>query len=100
MRDNTIGYMLSGKAVSRAVRGHMFTDAALNALLIAEILHVDIENKERMDNLVCETDPSQNASGSTSSGCSEYSDGEDFQRLSDLCCLSLSLLLAFKILIC
>ena len=30
--------MMSGKAVSRAVRGHMLIDAALNTFLISEAL--------------------------------------------------------------
>ena len=32
---NTIPHMLSGKAVSRAIRGHLVVDSALNTMLIA-----------------------------------------------------------------
>ena len=33
--SNAVDNMLTGKAISRAVRGHMLVDAALNAMLIA-----------------------------------------------------------------
>jgi hypothetical protein len=39
--DNTLGYMPSGKATSRAVRGHLLTDAALNTMLAAKALGID-----------------------------------------------------------
>ena len=35
--SNTVGHMLSGKAISRAVRGHLLIDAALNTMLSAEV---------------------------------------------------------------
>ena len=37
---NTVGHMLSGKALARAVRGHFLVDSALNALLVNECLIV------------------------------------------------------------
>ena len=39
---NAVEYMLSGKAVSRAVRGHLIIDAALNALLYSAALGVQL----------------------------------------------------------
>lgn len=35
--SNTVGHMLSGKAVSRAVRGHLLVDAALNTKHLADV---------------------------------------------------------------
>ena len=34
--QNAVGHILSGKAISRAIRGHFLVDSALNALLTAE----------------------------------------------------------------
>ncbi|GFS26848.1 hypothetical protein ElyMa_007067800 [Elysia marginata] len=34
--SNTVTHMLSGKAISRAIRGHLLVDAALNAMLTAK----------------------------------------------------------------
>ena len=39
---NAVEYMLSTKAVSRAVRGHLIIDAALNALLYPAALGVQL----------------------------------------------------------
>ena len=36
-KGNAVQYMMSGKDVSRAVRGHMIVDAALTALQVADI---------------------------------------------------------------
>ena len=33
---NTIPHMMSGKAISRAIRGHLIVDYALNTMLIAK----------------------------------------------------------------
>ena len=38
--QNAVGHILSGKAISRAVRGHLLVDSALNALLTAEAFGV------------------------------------------------------------
>ena len=40
--SNAVDHMLSGKAVSRAVRGHLIIDAALNALLYSSALGIPI----------------------------------------------------------
>ena len=38
--------MLTGKAISRAVRGHMLVDAALNTILVAKAYHIPLPTKE------------------------------------------------------
>ena len=38
--------MLTGKAVSRAVRRHMLVDAALNTILVAKPYHIPLPTKE------------------------------------------------------
>ena len=45
--SNTVNHMLSGKAVSRAVRGHLLVDAALNTMLVAKAYNVPLELPER-----------------------------------------------------
>ena len=40
--SNTVGHILSGKALSRAVRGHMLVDAALNTMLAAKVLSSEV----------------------------------------------------------
>ena len=47
--ENTFKHKMSGKAVSRAVRGHMITDAALNALLVADIYDIDLEREQKIN---------------------------------------------------
>lgn len=47
--SNTMGHMLSGKAVSRAVRGHLLVNAALNAMLLANAYKVPVPCKETDD---------------------------------------------------
>ena len=43
---NTVSHMLTGKAISRAVRGHMLVDAALNTILIADAYNVPVPTRE------------------------------------------------------
>ena len=38
--------MLTGKAISRAVRGHILVDAALNTILVAEVYHIPLPTME------------------------------------------------------
>jgi len=35
--SNTVPHLLSGKAIARAVRGHLLIDAALHAILLSEV---------------------------------------------------------------
>ena len=44
--NNTVGHMLSGKAVARALRGHFIVDAALNSLLAARVLGTELPCEE------------------------------------------------------
>ena len=39
--ENTVPHLMSGKAVSRAVRGHLIMDSALNALLLSKAYDID-----------------------------------------------------------
>ncbi|VDI43281.1 Hypothetical predicted protein [Mytilus galloprovincialis] len=46
---NAVTHMLSGKAVARAIRGHMLVDTALHSLLVSKIFNFDFpadENEE------------------------------------------------------
>jgi len=38
---NAVIHMISGKAVSRSVRGHFLVNAALNSILISQVLNID-----------------------------------------------------------
>ena len=38
--SNTVVHMISGKALARAVRGHMLVDSALNAMLVNKAFHI------------------------------------------------------------
>ena len=42
---NTVGHMLSGKAVSRAVRGHLLVDAAMNTMVTSSALNIDLPER-------------------------------------------------------
>ena len=43
---NAVRHMLTGKAISRAVRGHMLVDAALNTILVSMAYHIMLPAKE------------------------------------------------------
>ena len=43
---NAVRHMLTGKAMSRAVRGHMLVDAALNTILVSKAYHIPLPTKE------------------------------------------------------
>lgn len=45
----TVCHMMSGKAVSRAVRGHMLVDAALNTMLLADAYNVPLPTKDTVE---------------------------------------------------
>lgn len=44
--SNSVGHMLCGKAISRAVRGHLLVDAALNTMLLADGYNVCLPSNE------------------------------------------------------
>ena len=43
---NAVRHMLTGKAISRAVRGHMLVDAALSTILVAKAYHIPLPTNE------------------------------------------------------
>ena len=43
---NALRHMLTGKAISRAVRGHMLVDVALKTILVAKAYHIPLPTKE------------------------------------------------------
>ena len=47
--SNTVSHMLTGKAVSREVRGHLLVDAALNTILVADTYNVPVPTKQGAD---------------------------------------------------
>jgi hypothetical protein len=46
--ENAVGHILTGKAISRAVRAHFIVDAALNTMLMSETfnVHVNLPQEE------------------------------------------------------
>ena len=46
--SNTVSHMLTGKAVSRTVRGHLLVDAALNTILVADTYNDPVLSKKLM----------------------------------------------------
>ena len=65
---NAVLYMLSGKAIARAVRGHFIVDSALNALILASTFNVPIPGGSEIANNEIEevTETIQTYEGSTS----------------------------------
>ena len=83
--QNAVGHMLSGKAISRAVRGHLLVDSALNALLTAKTFSIDLplihtpEMKEQVDRQCSEAEPSGGVVTGTSRLASGVSPSESTQ---------------------
>lgn len=48
---NTVPHILSGKAVARAIRGHLLVDAALNALLVSDAFDLPLHVENMPDQL-------------------------------------------------
>ena len=46
---NTVSHMMTGKAVLRAVRGHLLVDAAINTILVADSYNVPVPTKDTLD---------------------------------------------------
>ena len=42
--DNALGRILSSKAISRAIRGHILTIAVINPLMISRLYDIPIPN--------------------------------------------------------
>lgn len=74
--NNTVGHMLSGKAIARAIRGHILVSGALNAMLTSQVFGVAIPGTQQ----VSETDHESNQCGSMdpiSTPGTRPSDGND-----------------------
>ena len=52
--SNAVVHMFSGKAIARAVRGHLIVDAALNALLLAKIFGVPLPGSSESEDVEAE----------------------------------------------
>jgi len=61
--SNAVTHMLRGKAVARARRGHFLVDAALNIILIADVLQVPLPNfyMPQTENLEADLEESQDS---------------------------------------
>ena len=46
---NTVTHMLTGKAASRAIRGHLLADCALSSTLLADIYNVPVPTKHAVE---------------------------------------------------
>ena len=47
--SNTVSHMLTGKALSMAVCGHLLVDAALNTIIVADTYNVPVPTKQEAD---------------------------------------------------
>ena len=50
---HAVTHMMTGKAVSRAVRGHLLVDAALNTILLADVYNVPAPRKDAVQDRIC-----------------------------------------------
>ena len=48
--ENTVPHLLSGKAISRAIRGHILASTALNTLLMSSALDLPLPSEEKISN--------------------------------------------------
>ncbi len=48
--SNAVVHMLSGKAISRAVRGHFIVDSALNTLVLAHAFRIPVPGCPNAEN--------------------------------------------------
>ena len=46
---NTATHMMTAKAVSRAIRGHLLADAALSSTLLADVYNVPVPTKDAVE---------------------------------------------------
>ena len=46
---NTVTHMMTGKAASRAIRGHLLVDAALSTTLLAGVYNVPVRTKDAVE---------------------------------------------------
>ena len=62
---NTVGHILSGKAVQGAICGHFLVNTALDALLLAKAHKIPLEAEKRTNQLECQSVDENNATEST-----------------------------------
>ena len=80
--EQTVPHSLSGKAISRAIRGHLLNSAALNTLLMSKCLHVPLPGISE-----AQTDGNENILKEDESVENEYCDDTAENILLDLDCL-------------
>ena len=71
---NAVSHRLSGKAVQRAIRGHVLVNTALDALLRAKEYKRPLEAETKTDQLECQSVDENNANESTETLESRYED--------------------------
>ena len=92
---NAVRHILTGKAISRAVRRHMLVDAALNTILVAKAYHIPLPTKETDEpkrdtastdpgNDAVETEQQKQDTGDVTSDITEAKDLYDKAMLSTL----------------
>ena len=92
---NAVRHILTGKAISRAVRRHMLVDAALNTILVAKAYHIPLSTKETDEpkrdtastdpgNDAVETEQQKQDTGDVTSDITEAKDLYDKAMLSTL----------------
>ena len=79
---NAVVHMLTGKAIARAVRGHLIVDAALNALLLSRMLNVQLPVQTAVDDT--ETDESIASVPSQEDSITDVEGDSDLDELSVL----------------
>ena len=68
---NAVMYMLSGKAVSRAIRGHFLVDGALNAMLASKTFNVPLPVKSTKEPGSAESEDVSPACNTTQEPCTD-----------------------------
>ena len=56
---NTATNMMTGKAVSRAIRGHLLADAALTSTLLADVYNVTVPTKDAVEAQTCDDETNE-----------------------------------------
>ena len=87
--SNTVDHILSGKAVSRAVRGHCIVDASLHSLLAAKVIGVTLPAENTDPDLFMESEDAATTSTDAAtkdaeSVSTEVTQSHDVQYLADL----------------
>ena len=56
---NTVTHMMTGKAVSRAICGHLLADAALTSTLLADVNNVTVPTKDAVEAQTCDDETNE-----------------------------------------